>query len=793
MTDSEIRHHVDGNTESAENPIGWEGIDDEFTCERVGGPKETAMSEHSEGPSKWAILVGIDHYINPPNDSRPYIPPLRGCVEDCNAMEAYFKDFLRLDTEHICKLTAPAPPPEDQSQWPTKQNIMKAMQSVYDDKASPGDLVYIHFSGHGARVRESGVGYVLVPMDFKEMENCTSYLTAAEIKGQLRQMLDKKLVITVVLDCCHSGGFGRGGEASEGVDGLNLTVRGLDDITNIVWASQDTNSDVHEAADALQLHNPDDNDDRGMSTLSHWLTTSEEYTVMAACRELERAYELKFEDGKYRGVLTHCILSILTNTEALVHGLSGLSYWRLQWNVGEAVRQVLGGFHQQNIWITGGTDLAFFGVSQLELSNGPVVIELEKPVGIEKKVWLNAMTHLGARVGAKFAIYPLTVTQPLGQKQPSEPVALCEVRSVDNGRAEAVLTKINESDRKQIVEGCPAVPQDESGEKLVQLVKQATGPASETEVVDLEAVRLAWNNFKPKYARLVSDDWSGPTWLQVTVNEENQEYQILDKEKAVISVPGPALDALNETAPAALVRRVMHLAKFQSVREMTTHSQSENFTKVEILGKIPPNDQKGSQDIQKYRPSDTLPPYIQQCHQYDGSSAGNPVEYYQGDILALSITNVSNKVLHVNLMCLEMSNYSIMAVHPEGTVAKPIAQDILEPGFRLQIPIKHRPPAGASEVPKEGCEEIIKVFAATRPIDFVVLLLPSIEEDRRGGGDGQQEGDFWDIYEEVMDYDRGWKVPGESHRAVEFEVKDLIIKVMPKNDRSVEWDDFFKH
>ena len=790
MTDSEMRHHVDGNTENAEDPTDWGGIDVEFTCERFGGLKETAMSEHSEGPSKWAILVGIDHYINPPSDPRPYIPPLRGCVEDCNALEACFKDFLGLDTEHICKLTAPAPPPEDQTRWPTKQNIMKAMQSVYD-KASPGDLVYIHFSGHGARVMKSGVGYVLVPMDFKEKENYSSYLTAAEIKEHLRQMLDKKLVITVVLDCCHSGGFGRGEEASEGVDGLNLTVRGLDDITNIVWASQDTDSDVQEAADALQLHNLDDNDGRGMSTLSHWLIpTSGEYTVMAACRELERAYELKLEDGKYRGVLTHCILSILSNTEALVHGLSGLSYWRLQWHVAEAVRQVLGAFHRQNVLIKGATDRAFFGVSQLELSNGPVVTELEKPVGIKKRVWLNALTHLGARVGAKFAIYPLTVTQPLGKKQPSEPVALCEVTSVDNGRAEAVLTKINESDGKQIVEGCPAVPQDESGEKLVQLVKQATGPAAETEVVDLEAVRLAWNSFTPKYARLVSDDWSGPTWLQVTVNEEKQEYQILDKVRAVVSIPGPALCPVDETA-AALVSRVMHLAKFHSVREMTTRSQSENLMKVEILGKIPPNDQSGSQDVQKYRASDRLPAYIQRCHQFDGS-AGNTVEYYPGDILALSITNVSTEVLHINLMCLDMSDYSIMAVYPEGTVAKPIAPDTLDPGFRLQIPIKHKPPAGASEVPKEGYEENVKVFAATRPIDFAVLLLPSIEEDRRGGGDGQQEGDFWGIYEEVMDYDRAWEVAGELRRAVDFEVKDLIIKVMPvKEDRGLQWDDYF--
>lgn len=767
----------------------------DFVCERVAEQDETEDDKTSREPSKWAVLVGIDDYIKPKDDTKLPIQNLRGCVADADAMWTYFNKTLGMDDEHIRTLTAPVLE-KPKSELPTKQNIVDAIKETCD-KASPKDLVYIHFSGHGARLKKGGGQYVLVPTDVKEKTG--GVLRATEIKNLLRQMLKKDLIVTVVLDCCHSSGISHGGRSHETAPleaggGDEVAVRGLDDLDSILWDGENTDSETQpgEVADIDQLQELGDNDEEGrsLSMADHWLVPSGgEYTVIAACRELEKAYEMKTENGNWQGVLTFCIDRLLRNTEALVHGLPGLSYWRLQWHIAEAVQQQLGMSRQQNVLIKGAMDRAFFGDSELEVLDAPVIIELNELVALGNRVLLSTSKHLGARVGSTFEIYPLTTVGAGEKGQTLDRLAVCTVKSakdLKDGNADAVWTEISTGSEKQIIVGCPAVPQ---GEIFVRLVKEATGRAVEVEAADHEAIRKAWRSSTSKYAKLVSDDFKGPTCVQVAVNEEKSEYQILDRKGKVLSTL--AFRPEDETAPVALVNHTMHLARFYSALEMSTGSQGKPLVKMHVLGRISPNGEESTRKICTVNIQETpVPDYVKP---WDGFEADGTIIFQPEDILALAIDNVTkDKTVHVALICLDMSNWSIVPVHPKaklGNAARLGVPVELEPGHRLLVPIWYEPPKGAPKQ-SEAHKEMLKVIAATSSRDFNVLLLSPIGEADRGGDDESSEGGFWGLFEGIVEQDRPLTA-GSVRQTVQFDIKERVLKVMPAFDESAkgrDWD-----
>ncbi|KAK8052480.1 Metacaspase-1 [Apiospora rasikravindrae] len=218
-------------------------------------PKESA-------PRKWALLIGVDFYmpgrVRWPNK----VSNLNGCVNDVKLMKDYLLCYHGFDAAHITKLTSSIDPTkrfltdeayerlwetlesthgvtviptaqqgiwptdvqvtplEDKNKWPTYENMIKAFESI-TDKASPGDIVFIHYSGHGGRAvtlvpehkpsnphrsDHPGIDETLVPPNF----NCGGkYLRDFELAVFLRRMTAKRLRVTVVLDCCHSGGATR--------------------------------------------------------------------------------------------------------------------------------------------------------------------------------------------------------------------------------------------------------------------------------------------------------------------------------------------------------------------------------------------------------------------------------------------------------------------------------------------------------------------------------------------------------------------------------------------------------
>ena len=184
----------------------------------------------------YAFLIGIDYYFPNTISNAPNYKSLGGCVQDINHIEEFLKLKLGIPDKNIFKLSSslsinnnnnnsnndagPIEAPED---WPTYENIMSKFDKIIE-LTNKGDNVYIHYSGHGGRVPTkipekkgpNGLDETLVPMNIGNPGS--RYIRDIEMATIIKRMVDKGLLVTLVLDSCHSGGLtrGRGGATVRG-------------------------------------------------------------------------------------------------------------------------------------------------------------------------------------------------------------------------------------------------------------------------------------------------------------------------------------------------------------------------------------------------------------------------------------------------------------------------------------------------------------------------------------------------------------------------------------------------
>ncbi|BAY93686.1 caspase family protein [Tolypothrix sp. LEGE 11397] len=158
-------------------------------------------------PRKLALLVGINDYKNS-------IPTLGGCLTDVSLQKELLTNRFGFNEKNILTLT------DSQA---TRQGILQAFDEHLIKQAKPGDVVIFHFSGHGSRVKDEdmpgGLNGTIVPVDSSFLPNGG---VVQDIMGGTLFLLMYALQttnVTVVLDCCYSGGTKRGNFAVRSRDG----------------------------------------------------------------------------------------------------------------------------------------------------------------------------------------------------------------------------------------------------------------------------------------------------------------------------------------------------------------------------------------------------------------------------------------------------------------------------------------------------------------------------------------------------------------------------------------------
>jgi len=163
------------------------------------------LSPETGNSRKLALLVGINTY--PPKSG---ISPLQGCLTDVELQRHLLTYRFGFNPKDILTLT---------DAQATRSGILEAFETHLIQQAQPGDIVVFHYSGHGSQVTDpqpihsDGLNSTLVPVDSERPAAPNKGAMVQDIMGKTLFLLMAALKtenVTVVLDCCYSGGAKRG-------------------------------------------------------------------------------------------------------------------------------------------------------------------------------------------------------------------------------------------------------------------------------------------------------------------------------------------------------------------------------------------------------------------------------------------------------------------------------------------------------------------------------------------------------------------------------------------------------
>ena len=547
----------------------------------------------------YAILIGIDFYF--PNKSNTMIPTyksLGGCVSDINHVEEFLKLSLGIPNDNIYKLTASCSdqnnpnnhPMEPEDKWPTYYNIIRTFQKILE-LTKEGDQIYTHYSGHGGRVPTwatgqkglNGLDETLVPTDIGNPES--RYVRDIEMATLLNRMVEKGLLVTLVLDSCHSGGMtrGKGGAVARGTDIIDLTPRPNESLV----------ASIEELSSTWQRLSKDGSSEvtRDMNSEGNsWLPRPKGYVLLAACRPSELAYEYPFEENERNGALTYFLLKCLSNIDR------NITYKMIY---DQLVAKIHSRFPMQTPIIEGEVGRIVFGAEYIDNVYAINIMEIDQGDG---SVLLNAGQAHGVQKGAEFAIYPHGF---IDFNQKDKRLAVAEI---SNRGATSSWAKIKVNFNKGTIEpGSQAVlinPVSFDLLKKVYLVNindsmtrnltQLEKDKDESKLSDLKSVLLS----EGKGFIIESSESSDNADFQVAINND-EKYEIWDPAGKPIPNLNPELSIDESNSAVRLVRRLVHLARYSNIRELDNYdtlSPLRGKVTAELFG-LPQNFESGDKPI----------------------------------------------------------------------------------------------------------------------------------------------------------------------------------------------------
>lgn len=160
------------------------------------------------GQSQTALVIGIDEYKPPvgtnASNARADWPNLDGCKNDAQSIKALIVQYFAFKEQNVKELYDRAA---------TREAILKAMNEMIDN-CSAGDIAFIYYAGHGSQVKNS----LSLEKDLKDesivpadsWKEGVADIRDKELAKIYNRFVDKKIKLTLVFDCCHSGSIARG-------------------------------------------------------------------------------------------------------------------------------------------------------------------------------------------------------------------------------------------------------------------------------------------------------------------------------------------------------------------------------------------------------------------------------------------------------------------------------------------------------------------------------------------------------------------------------------------------------
>ncbi len=614
----------------------------------------------AESPPTKALLIGIDHYpigeAGAAGGCRPFpYQSLAGAVADAGKMERYLCHTLGVRGRNVQKLLAPLPGrPAPGAALPTAAGMVAALEAL-EAEAAAGDHVLLYYSGHGGRAESLSpelkargeLDECLVPMDVADPT--TPYVRDVEIAAWIDRVAARGAFVSLILDCCHSGGIRRGARRIRGGDRVDRCPRPASGLAS-----------PEEIRGQLERRRARTFRSATLEPTRDQVPTG--YALLAACQANEKAIEDSLDGEEPCGVMTHCLLA------ALVRMGRGATYRQLHAAVSTAVHARV---PSQTPRADGELDRPIFGREHLPAVWGITV--LDEPDWSAKTLRLGAGSMHGLRTGARLEVYALASGPDLEPAARLETVELTRVRANESAarfiETGEPLRRIHPGDQACLVDPLP----------LARRLRVSLD--------DRSRQVLPGQLFAADHALLEEVGAFASADLEVAI--VCACFEIRDRAGACLPCLGPALAVGDPAAPAELRRRLLGLAHFVNLRELTNQDPRSKL--------------RGLVRFEAFGPGSG--------HMLDCTTL------HPGDLVRLRVSNQWSEPVHLIVLAFQ-PDWRVGQLFPatHGT------SHFLEAGLSKEIRIRLSLPSGLAR----GVD-LLKAVVSTRPIDFGWLTRPPID------------------------------------------------------------------
>ena len=350
----------------------------------------------------------------------------------------------------------------------------------------------------------------------------------------LQDFVDNEVRLTVVFDCCHSGGATRdaGGARKRGIGMPDTSPPPKDsavgDLTDLLTRWQGSGAATT----------------RGLNNESSWLLEPKGYTLFAACRANESAMEFPFDGHESNGALTYWMVDTLSQA-------GPDTTWQMV--ADRVAAKVHGQFERQMPMLQGEGDYRVFGADRLDVRFGVPVLEVNAG---QRRIRINAGEAHGLAAGTRFEVFPTMADAD----DPEKRQALVELTDV--GATDAWATVIEPDGALAVEVGSQAVMLNTTAVRVQRTVRV---------VIEDDALRgqvEAEIEAKGQGFLALAGDGGGADFLVDLHPERPEEYDLLDTSGGELPYLRPALRVADANAVRALVKRLVHLAQYRNVQTL---------------------------------------------------------------------------------------------------------------------------------------------------------------------------------------------------------------------------------
>lgn len=491
-------------------------------------------NEGVRSTTHWALIIGINYY--PGNKDKC----LEGCVWDAEDASDYLKGALgKSSNVEVLTASSPSvygdPPLEEETAWPTYKRVTSHLNQIINH-AERGDRVYIHYSGHGTQVlsrdRRPECALVLLECDGRG----TRCLRSGVLVRKLDEMVEKGFLVTLVLDCCFSGGIIRSSNYS------NFNVRFLEYDTTI-------DSEAHQRLDT-RFSEPSSAFRDASIENDGWPVSPNGYVVLAACAPEESAFEIKIHD-KRRGTFTYFLLRAFR--ALVVYGID-ITHYSIHEHLSTSIHAY---WPRQTPMRYGKKEFTLFGDSLLAPEDSSVPIYKDK----------DGQLHL--RAGEVHGVFEKDEYVAYDSERPEQ---IPNVRVTAVTTFESGLKEISRSSARQIETGWKAKLYTSLSPRLIRVRLMPSFGRS------IQSVLASGTH---GYMHLITGEEPGedgtgePTMYNVVINKDN-EYEVSDVlQKKVF--PLPSIPCSLERASNVLMNVLQHMAEFKYFEGMENRKPCREF------------------------------------------------------------------------------------------------------------------------------------------------------------------------------------------------------------------------